>query len=103
MDVLSKVPLTLLPRPLDGPPWLELGLSGQTGCFAGWLKPPEDSLPRPYQDPYAMLPIQCGSRSLITMGGRLREISDEWMGITQNPFLLGTIEGNLLQLNQKPP
>ena len=37
------------------------------------------------------------------MEGRLWEFADELMGITQDPFMLGTILGHLLQFNQMPP
>ena len=43
------------------------------------------------------------NRSLFPMGAKLREIADELIGITQDPFMLGTIQGHLLQFNHKPP
>ena len=35
------------------------------------------------------------------MAGRLSEFVKVWMGITQDPFMLGTIQGHQLQFNQK--
>ena len=103
MNGSPKVPLTWLLRPLDGSPQTEVGLAGLTGHFSSRLKPPEDSLPRPYQDSKALLPRPCESRSSVPMVVRLREFAHKWMGITQDPFVLGTIQGHLLQFSQKPP
>ena len=37
------------------------------------------------------------------MGERLREFANKWMGITQDLFTLGKIQGHLLQFSQKSP
>ena len=37
------------------------------------------------------------------MEGRLSEFEDEWMHITQDPFVLGIIQGHLLHFNHKFP
>ena len=81
---------------------LVYGLSGLAACSASRLKLSKDGLPRPYWDPKTLLPRPCVSRSSIPIGGRLREFAHKWMGITQDPFVLGTIQGYLLQFNQKP-
>ena len=103
MDDLAKVPYTQLPRPFSEPLQLESHRLGLTGFSVSRLKPPEDSLPRPYWDPEALPPRPCKSRSLISIGGRMREFAKEWICITQDPFMLGTIQGHLLKFNQKPP
>ena len=53
--------------------------------------------------PKALLPRPCEGKSSVPVGGRIREFAKEWMDITQDPFVLGTIQGHLLQFNQKPP
>ena len=88
--------ISRLPKP-------EVNLLVLTDHYASRLKLPEDSLPRPYWDPKALLARPCERRSSISMGGRLREFVTDWGGITQEPFMLGTIKGHLLQFSQKPP
>ena len=102
-DGLLEVPIMWLPRPFSRPPQLEVALFGLAGYSASRLKLPADGLPRPYWDPTGLLPRPCKSRSLIPMGGRLGSFPNEWMGITYNPFMLGTIQGYLLQFNNKSP
>ena len=102
MDSLPKVPITQLPISFSRPPQLEAHLSGSSGYSDERLKLPEHGIPRPYWDPKVLLPRKCESRSLILMGGRLREFAKEWMGITHNPIMFDTIQGHLLQFNQKP-
>ena len=61
MDGLPNVPLTWLPRPLDGYPKLKVGPLRLTGKSVGWQKPQKGSLPRPYQDPKSLLGRPCKS------------------------------------------
>ena len=103
MDGSSETPVMWLPRPFSRPPQLEADLLGLTCYSADRLKLQEDGLPRPYWDQKALLPRPCESRSSIPMEGRLREFANEQMGITQDSFMLGTIQGHLLQFNQKLP
>ena len=49
--------------------------------------------PGPYWEPNALIPRPRESRSLIPMGGKLRELAKEWVGRTWDPFLLVTIKG----------
>ena len=37
------------------------------------------------------------------MGGRLKKFVDEWVGKIQDPFVLGMVQGQLLQFSCKPP
>ena len=37
------------------------------------------------------------------MGGRLKEIIEEWVGITKDPFVLIIVQGHLSQFNHKHP
>ena len=87
MDSSPSVQVTWLPRP----PQPEVHLLGLMGHSASRLKPPQDGLPRPYQNPKVLLPRHVQGRSLIAIGGRLREFVKAWMGIAQDPFMLGTI------------
>ena len=42
-------------------------------------------------------------RSSFPLGGRLREFTDEWMGISKDLFVFGTVQRYLLEFNQKSP
>ena len=77
-----------------------MGLAGHSG---GRQKLLEDSLPRPYWDQKSLFQRQCKNKSSFPIGERLREFANKWMGITHDSFMLGTIQGHLLQFNQKPP
>ena len=103
MNGSHEVPFMWLPRSFSRPLWLEADLQELTGHSASELKPPEDSLSRPYWDPKVLLLKPCKSRSSIPMGGRLREFTNGWMDIPQDPFALNTIQGHLLLFNQKSP
>ena len=102
-DGLAKAPAGQLSRPFSGLLLPEVHLSGLSGHSTGRSKAPKDSLPRSYRDPKSLLPRPCKSRSSIPVGERLREFTKEWMGITQAPFVLGTIQEHLLHFNQNPP
>ena len=79
-----------------------MGLSGPKGYSVGKQRPPDDSLPRLYWDLKTLLPRSGESRSLIPMV-IMRQFADKWMGITQDPSMLGTIQRHLLQFNKKSP
>ena len=75
-----------------------------TGRSIGRQKPPRDGLLRPlYWDTRALLSRPGVSRSMIPVGEQLKEFIDEWVHITQDPFMLGTVQGHLLQFSYKHP
>ena len=96
--------LTQLPWPLYGSPQSEMDLLGLTNYSVGRQKLPKDGLPRPsYRDPKCLLPRPCKTKTSFSMEGRLKKFADKLMGIIQDPFMLDTIQGHLLQFNQKLP
>ena len=100
-DDSPEAPLMWLPRPFSRPPQPEADLSGLTSHSASRLKPQKGGLPRPYLDPKALIPRPCKNRVSIPMGGRVRKFANKWMSITKDPCMLGTLQGNMLQFNQK--
>ena len=103
---------------LTGETWLsgwlssspDEGLPSKVGSFGltDWpiekQKVLKDGLPRPwYQDTRTLLSRPCRSRSMVPVGGTLKKIVQKWVGITQDPFWLGTVQEHLLQFNWKAP
>ena len=80
-----------LPRPLDRLPPSEVGPSGLTGCSLSWKNTKRWPSKSIYQDTKMLLSRQCGSRSTVPVGERLKKLIDEWVSITQEPFMLGTL------------
>ena len=80
------------------------GMSLEANMLFCWQAEAPKKLPsRPSnQEQMNLLPRPFASRSSLPMEGRLREVLGEWMGVTQDPFMLGTIQGHLLWFNQKP-